>query len=69
MNTLDDLRADWIEIRKSLSRHIAYFEAGNKIHPIGQDPDKATEELLVRLRQHRSEVEHWLAQFQSETPF
>ncbi len=66
MNTLDDLRADWIEIRKSLGRHIAYFEAGNKIHPIGQDSNKATEEFLARLRQCRSEVESWLAHFQSE---
>ena len=24
--------------------HIAYLEAGNKIHPIGQDPDEATTE-------------------------
>lgn len=66
MNTLDDLRADWIEIRKSLGRHIAYFEAGKRIHPSGQDPDKATEEFLARLRQSRSEVESWLAHFQSE---
>ena len=30
MNVLDDLRAEWIAIRKSLGDHIAYLEAGNK---------------------------------------
>ena len=40
MNFLDDLRAEWIAIRKSLGDHIAYLEAGNKIHPIDQDPTK-----------------------------
>jgi hypothetical protein len=29
MNILDDLRAEWIAIRKSLGDHIAYLEAGN----------------------------------------
>ena len=66
MNNLDDLRAEWIELRKSLGRHIAEFEAGGKIRPIGQEPGKATEELLVRLRQYRSEVEAWLANLPSE---
>src|SRR4051812_43096531 len=60
MNTLDDLRAEWIEVRRSLGRHIAHLEAGNPIHPIGQDPDKATAELLIRLKQYRAEVESWL---------
>ena len=45
MNILDDLRAEWIAIRKSLGDHIAYLEAGNKIHPIGQDPDEATDRV------------------------
>jgi hypothetical protein len=68
MNTLDDLRAEWIAIRKSLGRYIAYLEAGNKIHPIGQDSDKATAEFLRRLKQYRSEVEGWLVQLPSEGP-
>jgi hypothetical protein len=38
MNFLDDLRAEWIAIRKSLGDHIAYLEAGNKIHPIDLIP-------------------------------
>ena len=38
MNILDDLRAEWIAIKESLGDHIAYLEAGNKIHPIGQEP-------------------------------
>ena len=29
MNFLDDLRAEWIAIRKSLGHHIACPEAGN----------------------------------------
>ncbi len=66
MNNLDDLRAEWIELRKSLSRHIAEFEAGERIRPIGQEPGKATEELLIRLRQYRSDVESWLAALPSE---
>jgi hypothetical protein len=66
MNTLDDLRAEWIEVRKSLGHHIAYLEAGNKIHPIGQDPDKATAEFLERLKQRRLDVERWLVQLPSE---
>ena len=66
MNTLDDLRAEWIEVRKSLSRHITYLEAGNKIRPIGQDPDKASAELLERLKQYRAEVQKWLAHLPSE---
>ena len=66
MNTLDDLRAEWIEVRKSLGRHIAHLEAGNPIHPIGQDPDKATAELLIRLKQYRAEVESWLVELPSE---
>jgi hypothetical protein len=37
MNTLDNLRAEWIDTRRSLGAHIAYLEAGNKIHPIDQD--------------------------------
>ena len=66
MNILDDLRAEWIAIRKSLGDHIAYLEAGNKIHPIDQDPDEATIEFLVRLKQYRSEVEGWLVHLPSE---
>ena len=57
MNTLDDLRAEWIELRTSLSGHIAYLEAGNTIHPIGQDPQQATAEFVQRLKQYRAEVQ------------
>jgi hypothetical protein len=67
MNILDDLRAEWIAIRKSLGDHIAYLEVGNKIHPIGQDPDEATTEFLVRLKQYRSEVQGWLVNLPSES--
>jgi hypothetical protein len=67
MNILDDLRAEWIAIRKSLGDHIAYLEAGNKIHPIGQDADEATTEFLVRLKQYRSEVQGWLVHLPSES--
>jgi hypothetical protein len=66
MNILDDLRAEWIAIRKSLGDHIAYLAAGNKIHPIGQDPDDATPEFLVRLKQYRSEVQGWLVHLPTE---
>jgi hypothetical protein len=57
MNILDDLRAEWIAMRKSLGDHIAYLEAGNKIHPIDQDPNEATIEFVGRLKQYRSDVE------------
>jgi hypothetical protein len=67
MNILDDLRAEWIAIRKSLGDHIAYLEAGNKIHPIGQDPDEATTEFLIRLKQYRLEVQGWLVHLPSES--
>ena len=60
------LRAEWIAIRKSLGDHIAYLEAGNKIHPIDQDPNEATTEFLARLRQYRSEVEGWLVHLPSQ---
>jgi len=66
MNTLDDLRAQWIETRKNLAHYIAYLEAGNKIHPIDQDSDKATKEFLARLKQYRLEVESWLVHLPSE---
>ena len=66
MNFLDDLRAEWIAIRKSLGDHIAYLEAGNRIHPIDQDPNEATAECLERLRQYRSEVEGWLIHLPSQ---
>lgn len=66
MNILDNLRAEWIETRKNLGRHIAELEAGNKIHPIDQDADKATAELLEKLKHYRGEVGHWLAQLPSE---
>ena len=66
MNFLDDLRAEWIAIRKSLGDHIAYLEAGNKIHPIDQDPNEATAEFLERLWQYRSEVEGWLVHLPSQ---
>jgi hypothetical protein len=66
MNTLDDLRAEWIEVRKGLARHIAHLEAGNKIHPIDQDADRATAELLERLKRYRAEVEEWLVHLPSE---
>ena len=66
MNFLDDVRAEWIAIRKSLGDHIAYLEAGNKIYPIDQDPDDATIELLGRLKQYRSEVERWLFHLPSQ---
>jgi len=67
MNILDDLRAEWIAIRKSLGDHIAYLEAGNKIHPIGQDSYEATTELLGLLKQYRSEVQGWLVRLPSES--
>ena len=66
MNFLDDLRAEWIAIRKNLRDHIAYLEAGNRIHPIDQDPNEATAEFLQRLRQYRSEVEGWLIHLPSQ---
>ena len=66
MNFLDDLRAEWIAIRKSLGDHIAYLEAGNRIHPIDQDPNEATTEFLERLRHYRSEVEGWLIHLPSQ---
>jgi hypothetical protein len=66
MNILDDLRAEWIAMRKSLGDHIAYLEAGNKIHPINQEADEATTEFVARLKQYRLEVEGWLAQLPTE---
>ena len=66
MNTLDDLRAEWIEIRKRLGGHITHLEAGNKIHPLDQDFDKATTELLGRLKQYRLAVEGWLTHLPTE---
>ena len=66
MNILDDLRAEWIAIRKNLGDCIAYLEAGNKIHPIDQDQDEATIEFVGRLKQYRSEVEGWLVHLPSE---
>ena len=66
MDVLDDLRAEWIAIRRSLGDHIALSEAGNKIHPIDQDPDEATAEFLGRLKQYRSEVEGWLVHLPSQ---
>ena len=67
MNILDDLRSELIAIRKSQGDHIAYLEVGNKNHPIGQDPDEATTEFLVRLKQYRSEVQGWLVNLPSES--
>ena len=66
MNILDDLRAEWIAMRKSLGDHIAYLEAGNKIHPIDQEADEATTEFVARLKQYRVEVEGWLVQLPTE---
>ncbi len=67
MNTLNDLRAEWIEVRRSLGLHIAHLEAGGKIHPFDQeDPDRATSELLERLKHYHSEVETWLLHLPSE---
>ena len=66
MNILDDLRAEWIAIRKNLGDHIAYLEAGNKIHLINQGPNEATIELLERLKQYRLEVQGWLVHLPSE---
>jgi hypothetical protein len=66
MKILDDLRAEWIAVRKSLGDHIAFLETGNKIHPIGQDSDEATTELLGRLKKYRSEVQGWLVHLPSE---
>ena len=66
MNILDDLRAEWIEVRKNLGRHIAHLEAGGKIHPHEQNSDQATAELLMRLKEYRSNVQGWLLQLPSE---
>ena len=66
MNFHDDLRAEWIAIRKSLGDHITYLEAGNRLHPIDRDPNEATTECLERLRQYRSEVEGWLIHLPSQ---
>lgn len=66
MNTLDNLRAEWIEMRRSLAAHIAHLEAGNKIYPIDQDADKATAEFLERLKRYHSELEGWLVRLPSE---
>jgi len=43
-----------------LGDHLAAFEAGNKIHPIDQDPDVATAELVQQLRKYHADVEMWL---------
>jgi hypothetical protein len=66
MNTLNDLRAEWIETRRSLGRHIVDLENGTKIHPIDQDSTQATIELLERLKRYRAEVESWLLHLPTE---
>jgi hypothetical protein len=50
MNTLDDLRADWIRTRKTLSVHIGYLESGKKIYPIDQDRDAASAEFAEQAK-------------------
>lgn len=67
MSPLDDLRAEWIQLRKSLEGHIAHLEAGNKIRPIDQDPDQATAAFIERLKRYRAEVTSWLANLPSES--
>jgi hypothetical protein len=66
MNTLNDLRAEWIETRRGLGRHIVDIENGTKIHPIDQDSAQATAELLERLRRYRADVESWLLHLPTE---
>ena len=60
MNVLDDLRAEWIAIRKSLGDHKPTLRPADKIHPIDQDSNEVTIEFVGRLKQYRSEVEGWL---------
>jgi hypothetical protein len=66
MNTLDDLRADWIRTRKTLSVHIEYLESGKRIYPIDQDPEVATTELLRKLREYHAQIQNWLAQLPTQ---
>ena len=38
----DGTEAEWLEMRGILAHQIAYFETGNQVTPINQDPAKAT---------------------------
>jgi hypothetical protein len=42
------LRAEWIALRRSLSKHIAYLKAGNTIHPFESEPRQATGDFVLR---------------------
>jgi hypothetical protein len=51
MITINDLRNDWLGARISLGDQIEFLEAGNRIHTLGENPEKATAAWLERLKQ------------------
>jgi hypothetical protein len=51
---VDDLH----EHRDSLADQIAFLEAGNQIHVLGEEPEVSTANFLASLRKHMADLDH-----------
>jgi len=50
--------ADLHEHRDSLADQIAFLEAGNQIHVLGEEPEVSTAKFLASLRKHMADLDH-----------
>jgi hypothetical protein len=62
----DGTEAEWLEMRGILAHQIEYFETGNQVTPIDQDPAKATAVWLGFLRRHLEEHDAFLAEYRPD---
>jgi hypothetical protein len=57
MVTIDDLVANWIEMRATIKQQLEHFKSGNKMRVPGMDSEEATAEAVDRLEKCLAEIE------------
>jgi hypothetical protein len=63
MVTLDDLVANWIEMRATIKQQLEHFKSGNKMRVPGMDSEEATVEAVDRLEKCLAEIETLLRHY------
>src|SRR5258708_20926047 len=63
MVTIDDLVANWIEMRATIKQQLEHFKSGNKMRVPGMDSEEATAEAVDRLEKCLAEIETLLRHY------
>ena len=65
MDNIDQLIADWIQVRATLKRQLKHFAEGNTVALSGQAGGQLTEDATERLHRCVTEIEVLIAHYSS----